>query len=137
MAAEKNFETSVKNYLKTKGIYPFGQPKQKMKVKPTGYYEKRFGGGMYTKNGLPDMHIVIKGLSLEVEIKASNGKPSELQVKNIQQITDANCIGFILYPNDFNLFKELINKIVDNDKSYLKNDLLNKGGTYYGKQNKN
>ena len=49
-----------------------------MKVPPIGYYEKRWGSKM-TTSGLPDMHIVINGWSFEVEIKAPNGRASELQ----------------------------------------------------------
>ena len=59
-----------------------------------------------TSSGLPDMHIVINNKSLEVEIKAPNGKASELQKHMIEQIIKSGCNGAILYehgediPND-------------------------------------
>ena len=38
MPAEKLFENKIKRYLISKGIYPLGTPKDKMPLKPTGYY---------------------------------------------------------------------------------------------------
>ena len=59
-----------------------------------------------TSSGLPDMHIVINGTSLEVELKAPKGKASDLQKRMVKQIIDSNCIGAVMYehkkdiPND-------------------------------------
>lgn len=105
MAQEKNFENRIKVFLQSVGIYALGTPIQKMKVPPVGYYEKRWGNKM-TTSGLPDMHIVIKGQSLEIEIKAPHGKASELQKHMIEQIIKSGCKGAVLYehqkdiPND-------------------------------------
>lgn len=41
-----------------------------MTVPAIGYYEKRWGGG-YSKAGLPDMHIVVTGINIDAELKAS------------------------------------------------------------------
>ena len=112
MAAEKNFENRLKEWLKSEGIYPLGIEKQKITVTPCGYYEKRWGGGQFTKSGLPDMHIVIKGISIEAELKQATGRPSDLQVIKIQRIIESGGIAFILYPKDFELFKDLINEII-------------------------
>ena len=60
-----------------------------------GYYEKRWGGGQFTKSGLPDMHVVLHSTSIEAEIKAPTGKPSELQLKNLDMIIKAGCNGYI------------------------------------------
>jgi hypothetical protein len=108
MAAEKQFEERLKGWLESEGIYALGTPKQDMPVKPCGYFEKRWGGGKYTKSGMPDMHIVVNSISVEVELKAPNGKPSELQIQKINQIDDAGCIGLVLYPKDFEKFKKII-----------------------------
>ena len=78
MAAEKNFENRIKEFLQSVGIYALGTPIQKMKVSPIGYYEKRWGNKM-TTSGLPDMHIVVYNHSIEVEVKAPNGQASVLQ----------------------------------------------------------
>lgn len=99
MAQEKSFENRVKGFLESKGIYPFGTPKQNITTPIAGYYEKRWGGGQFAKSGLPDLHIVINGISIESELKAPNGKPSVLQLKNLELINASNSIGHILVEN--------------------------------------
>lgn len=108
MAGEKNFENRLKKWLEDEGIYPLGEPVDRMSAPPCGYWEKRWGGGRYVKSGLPDMRIVVKGLALEVELKATTGTPSELQKRNIAQINHSGCFGFILYPEGFETFKKIV-----------------------------
>lgn len=108
MAQEKSFEEKLKKWLESVGIYPLGTPQQDMVTPPCGYWEKRWGGGKFVKAGLPDMHIVVNGISLDVELKAPNGRPSALQKQKINQIDDSGCICFVLYPKDFEKFQKLI-----------------------------
>lgn len=114
MAAEKRFEEKLKKWLESEGIYALGTPKQDMTIPAVGYFEKRWGGGKYTKAGLPDMHIVVNGINLEVELKAPNGKPSDLQIQKLNQIDGAGCIAIVLFPKDFENFKELVKFIKRN-----------------------
>ena len=107
MAAEKNFEQRVKRWLESQGIYRLGTAIQDMGVEPCGYWEKRHGSA-YTGGGLPDLHIVVNGISIEVELKAPHGRPSELQKQKLNQIDSAGCIGLVLYPRDFEKFQKLI-----------------------------
>ena len=108
MAAEKSFEEKLKKWLDSEGIYALGTPQQDMVAEPCGFWCKRWGGGKYTKAGLPDMQIVVNGISLEVELKAPNGKPSALQIQKLNQIDNAGCIGFVLFPKDFHKFQALV-----------------------------
>ena len=101
MAAEKNFEELVKRYLKSIGVYPLGTAPDKMTVPPIGYYEKRWGGGTFTKSGLPDLHIVCNGMSVDVELKAETGRISDLQKFVIKQIRSAGGFAFVLYPSGY------------------------------------
>ena len=110
MGVEKLFENKIKRYLVSKGIYPLGTPNDKMPLKPTGYYEKRWGGGTYTKSGLPDLHIVVNGYNIDAELKAPNGKPSELQLFMIDQINNSGGLALLVYPKDFENFKKIIEK---------------------------
>lgn len=96
MAGEKNFENRLKDWLESEGIYPLGHPEDKMTVPPCGFYEKRWGGSRYVKSGLPDMRITVKGIALEVELKATDGTPSVLQKRNLAQINGSQGFGFIL-----------------------------------------
>lgn len=134
--SEKAFENKVKLYLESIGCYPFGTAKQDIVAPVVGYWEKRWGGSQFTKSGLPDMHVVLHNTSIELELKAPTGKPSELQLKNLDLITKGKCYGFILveshlvanrlkqwirknYPQykhieviDFNMFKNLCDEIL-------------------------
>ena len=121
MAAEKQFEERVKRYLKSIGVYPLGTPADKMTVPPIGYFEKRWGGGTFTKSGLPDMHIVVNGISVDVELKAQNGRPSELQKIMIKQIRAAGGFAFVLYPSGYLDFVKFITD--------LKHDIYNRETT--------
>lgn len=111
MAGEKNFENRLKKWLESEGIYPLGHPKDQMPVAPCGYWEKRWGGGRYVKSGLPDMRITVKGIALEVELKATNGTPSELQKRNIRQINDSGGLAMVLYPEGFETFKKIVKEV--------------------------
>ena len=104
---EKIFEERLKRWLESEGIYRLGTPKQSMTVPPCGYWEKRWGS-KYSGAGWPDMHIVVHGISIEIELKAPNGRASELQKQKLSQIADAGCIGFIAKPSDFENIKALV-----------------------------
>jgi len=111
MAEEKCFENRLKRWLESLGVYPLGTPRNRMPVPPVGYYEKRWGGG-YSKSGLPDMHMVVNGISLDVELKSSVGKPSELQKHNIMQINTAGSLAVLLYPAGFDDFKAIVKGVI-------------------------
>ena len=102
---EKQFENNVKKWLETQGIYKLGA--SKFKTAPCGYYEKRLGSAM-TGAGKPDLLVVVKGQAVEVELKAETGRPSELQKYILSQINNSGCRGMILYPKDFETFKNYI-----------------------------
>ena len=55
------------------------------------------------------------GYFVAVEVKAQNGKPSELQKWNIKKINEIGGIGVVLYPDQFDQFKELIWWAQNND----------------------
>ena len=95
MASEKNFENKVKKFLKDEGCW----------------FLKYWAGAAYTKNGIPDLLVCCNGHFLGVELKAPNGKPSDLQMWNIEQIKKAGGIAMVLYPKDFEEFKKLIQEL--------------------------
>ena len=91
---EKQFENKVKAYLKEQGCW----------------YVKTWSNGIQ-RSGIPDLLVCCNGYFLGVELKAENGKPSELQLWNIEQIKKAKGIGIVLYPHQFDEFKTLIKKL--------------------------
>lgn len=88
---EKAFENQVKKWLKEHGAW----------------YVKTWGGG-YQRNGLPDLIICWKGHFIGLELKAENGRASELQKHEIEQIRKAGGIGMILKPSGFEELKKIL-----------------------------
>ena len=50
----------------------------------------------------------VNGYFVAIEVKAPKGKPSDLQLWNIEQINQSGGIGIILYPEQFEQFKEMV-----------------------------
>ncbi len=111
MAAEKNFENRVKNWLEKEGVYPAGTPIQKIIHPVCGWYFKVWGGG-FQKAGIPDLIVCVNGVFFGVELKSETGRPTELQKKNVQLINQANGVGLILYPEGFEQFKEIVKGVI-------------------------
>lgn len=91
MAQEKNFENRLKKFLEDEGCW-----------------NVKFFANSFTKSGIPDILCCCNGYFVAIEVKAPNGKPSELQKWNIQKINLAGGIGVILYPDQFDDFKGMI-----------------------------
>lgn len=104
MAEEKLFENRIKKWFHSIGIYPAGYGMDKMTVPQIGWYTKIWGGG-YQKSGIPDIIACVKGSFLSIEIKASNGRASELQKLNTNRIRDSGGNACFLYPSGFEQFK--------------------------------
>lgn len=95
MAKEKDLEDRVKDFLKDNGCW----------------YIKYWGGGGFTKSGIPDLLVCCDGVFLGVELKAAKGKPSDLQLKQLHRIRDSGGLAILLFPKDLELFKSLIRGI--------------------------
>lgn len=100
MGDEKNFENRVKTFLKDKGAWVL----------------KYWGGAAYTKSGVPDLLVCANSYFLGIELKAPRGRPSELQLYQLREIEKAGGFGILLYPKDFDGFKEFINHLYADDK---------------------
>ena len=112
MADEKLFENRIKKYFHSVGIYPAGYPSDRMDAPMVGWYTKIWGGG-FQKSGIPDLICCVNGIMLAVEVKASNGRPSELQKLNISRINKSGGIGVFLYPEGFEQFKKFLEEVID------------------------
>lgn len=112
MAAEKQFEKKVEKYLHSIGVYQAGTPSDKMGAEQIGWFTKIWGGG-YQKSGIPDLILCVNGFFITVELKAPNGKPSELQKMNTARINQSNGIGIILFPDGFDNFKNIMKGVIE------------------------
>ena len=95
LAKEKVFENKIKDYLKSIGAYFI-----------------KTHGDRFSRVGTPDIIACVNGHFVAVEVKAENGKPSELQMYHIYQIKNAGGYGVILYPKDFEDFKKVCQKLL-------------------------
>lgn len=96
MATEKQFENKIKDYLKSKGCW----------------HVKFFANGM-TRSGIPDILACVNGRFVAIEVKAENGRPSKLQLWNVEKIKEANGIAVIAYPKDWEKLKQLIDDLIE------------------------
>lgn len=98
MAGEKNFENKIKKFLKDRGCW----------------YVKYFAN-RNTRAGVPDILACVNGHFVAIEVKAENGKPTELQKWNVKQINKCKGVGLILYPKDWDWFVMAMNSLLGGD----------------------
>lgn len=91
MAEEKSFENKVKKFLTEEGVW----------------FVKTWSNGVQ-RSGIPDILACVNGFFVGIEVKASKGKPSELQIFNLRNINKSHGYGILLYPDDFPMFQELV-----------------------------
>lgn len=96
MASEKQFENKIKKYLKDHGAY----------------FLKYWAGAQFTKSGVPDILACVNGYFVGIEAKAQNGKPSELQLYNIQQIRKAGGFAYVVYPSGWEKLKDVLDGLL-------------------------
>lgn len=94
MAEEKNFENRIKSYLKDEGCWH---------VK---YFANR-----NTRSGIPDILACCGGTFLAIEVKASHGRASDLQLYNCRKIDECGGIGLVVWPRDFDALKQVISTL--------------------------
>ena len=71
---------------------------------------------MFSINGLPDMHLCIKGHSIDLELKDVHGRPSAVQVKILENINAWGCEAYLVYPKDWDMITKRIQEVIDEKK---------------------
>ena len=92
MAEEKLFENKIKIFLS----------------EHHAWFVKYWAGAAYTKSGVPDIICCLDGHFVAIEVKAANGRPSELQLHTINEIRKAGGFAFVLYPSGWDKFKQFV-----------------------------
>lgn len=105
MSKEKALDNKVLNYLNEIGAWGI----------------KYWAGAKYTKKGIPDILVCIKGHFFGIEDKKEDGKPTLLQLKNLEWIRNAGGYGILLYPDDFENFKNFVERDFAETTWYKKN----------------
>ncbi|MHC5215419.1 VRR-NUC domain-containing protein [Enterococcus sp. LJL128] len=70
------------------------------------WYVKYWAGSKFTKEGIPDILACIDGTFHGIELKTDVGRPSQLQIYNINKIQGSGGEAYILRPKDFEEWKE-------------------------------
>lgn len=91
MAQEKTFENKIKKWLEEHGCY-----------------HVKFFANSHTKKGVPDILSSVNGYFVGIEVKAQNGKPSELQFYNVRKIRESGGFAYIVYPSGWTAMKEIL-----------------------------
>ena len=86
----------------------------KLIEKNNGYVVK-FNASAISKTGVPDLLACINGKFIGLEVKKENGKPSEIQLWNIEQIKKSGGIAMVVKPSDYENVKKLIEKLGDDN----------------------
>lgn len=98
MGSEKFYENKIKRYLKERGAY-----------------RVKYHGNYYSENGTPDILACVNGYFLAIEVKAPEGKPSELQLAKVDQIRKAGGFAYVVYPSGWLRLKAIIDGLlIDN-----------------------
>lgn len=101
MAQEKQFENRVKRYLNDRGHWQL----------------KYWGGGPYTKTGIPDLLCCISGQFVAIELKGPHGRPRDEQLVELRNIESAGGLALLLYPDDWEIFQDIVLEIEANPDS--------------------
>lgn len=94
MAEEKIFENRIKRFLNDNGAWFV-----------------KFFANRNTREGVPDILACVGGRFVAIEVKSSKGRPSELQIYHCKKISEAGGIGIIVYPDDFDVLREMLLKV--------------------------
>ena len=95
MSSEKSFENKIKRYLKDRGCY-----------------RVKYHGNYFSENGTPDILACVNGYFLAIEVKADNGKPTELQLAKIDAIRKAGGFAYVAYPSGWEKLKDIIDGLL-------------------------
>lgn len=62
--------------------------------------EKRWGGGIYTQGGRPDITGCFRGRRFEFEVKVGKNKPTKLQERELRLWKEAGAVTAVVYSLD-------------------------------------
>lgn len=98
MAQEKTYENKIKRFLDD-----------------IGAYHVKYFGCAFSQSGVPDLLVCINGSFVAIEVKGDKGKPSALQLHNLDKIHWSGGYAILAYPDDWDNLKELLGKIAEYD----------------------
>lgn len=89
---EAQLQKKVINFLHSQGVW----------------FIKYWGGGQFTKAGIPDILACINGHFVGIELKTETGRTTKLQEHHLAKINESGGTAFVLRPSGFKAFKDFI-----------------------------
>ena len=74
-----------------------------------------------TKTGVPDILASVNGYFVGIEVKAQNGKPSELQYYNVRKIRESGGFAYIVYPSGWEDLQAVLRGLLNDTFDRLDN----------------
>ena len=93
---ETQFQRKVQTFLRSQNIW----------------HLKYWGGGQFTKAGVPDLICCVNGQFVAIELKTDTGRLSKLQEYNLAKIKESGGQALVLRPSGYEAFKEFITAMV-------------------------
>lgn len=91
---EKKVKDKVKAVLESEGVY---------------YFMPATHG--YGRSGVPDIVACVNGLFLAIETKANGGKPTALQIREIETIRRNSGVAVVVDETNWDMVRDLIRKM--------------------------
>jgi hypothetical protein len=91
---EKLVKTKVVKVLEAEDVY---------------YFFPATGG--YGRSGVPDIVCCVNGLFMGIECKANGGKPTALQVRELERIRRRNGVAVVVDENNLDMLLPLVRKL--------------------------
>lgn len=91
---EKKVKTKVEAILKDEQVY---------------YFFPATGG--YGRSGVPDIVACVNGWFLGIECKANGGKPTALQVRELERIRMANGVAVVVDETNLDMLRPLTRRL--------------------------
>lgn len=91
---EKKVKDKVKAVLESEGVYYFMPP-----------------ANGYGRAGVPDFVCCVNGLFLAIETKANGGKPTALQIREIETIRRNNGVAVVVDETNWEMLRDMIRRL--------------------------
>lgn len=83
-------------------------------LKKYGAYYAMPIGGAFSSVGVPDFLVCHKGMFIGIEAKAGANKPTQLQLKNLENIERAGGVGIVINETNINELEVILNEVSHN-----------------------
>ena len=89
-------------------------------LKQADAYAVNYIGGVYAKNGTPDILACAQGRFVGIEVKAGKNRPTTLQLRALQEIDEAGGLALVVNESELDYLAECLRGIAQAKSNYQK-----------------